>query len=246
MASVKIPRRVLKIIENKISDVFDSIKGKFLGPNVGKTLYLTYNKDLSLPGMYEAASREEGGIPQIETLDKLTDKSKNYLDALKSRTINKIVNKLESHVKEEQSVSVESVSAALKETLGQATSELKRIIETETQVAKNVGLLDGIVRSNSSMGIDDPVICFIPAKDKEVCDECVKVHYMPDGATPRVWRLSEVSGGYHIKGEDRPSLSGLHPNCRCVMVTLFPGFGFKNGRVSFISTNHDELAAQRR
>lgn len=36
---------------------------------------------------------------------------------------------------------------------------------------------------------------------------------MPDGITPRLWKLSEVGSGYHRKGDESPKLGGLHPNC---------------------------------
>jgi hypothetical protein len=35
--------------------------------------------------------------------------------------------------------------------------------------------------------------------------------------------------GYHKKGEPNPKVGGLHPHCRCTMVTLMPGYGFDAG-----------------
>jgi hypothetical protein len=96
------------------------------------------------------------------------------------------------------------------------------------------------------MDIDDPVVYWVIVRDEHVCGECVRLHMLPDGVTPRCWYLSEVGHGYHKKGQDNPKVGGLHPHCRCSMVTLLPGYGFSaSGNVAFISLNHDEVARQR-
>jgi hypothetical protein len=78
------------------------------------------------------------------------------------------------------------------------------------------------------------------------CDFCRKIHLLPDNITPRVWLSSEVETGYHIKNSDRPCWSGLHPNERCALTSLLPGFGFsKDGRVTWIGQGHNELEYQR-
>ena len=39
---------------------------------------------------------------------------------------------------------------------------------------------------------------------------------LPDGITPRVWKMSEMGSGYHKKGDSSPKIGGLHPRCRCI------------------------------
>jgi hypothetical protein len=125
-------------------------------------------------------------------------------------------------------------------------SSVERVVETENEHAKTIGIKEGIDQINASFGIDDPVVCFVPTGDDYVCDECRRLHLLPDGVTPRVWRSSEVESGYHKRGVDRPSWQLLHPHCRCALATVLKGFGFdKGGKVTFISNDHDELAYQR-
>jgi len=82
-------------------------------------------------------------------------------------------------------------------------------------------------------------------KDKDLCPECARLHLLEDGVTPRVWLLSDVGHAYHKRGEPNPKMGGLHPHCRCSMVTLMPGYGFVAGRVGYIAKGHDQLEHQK-
>ncbi len=84
-----------------------------------------------------------------------------------------------------------------------------------------------------------------PVRDGVLCEECIRLHLMPDKITPRLWYLSEVDHGYHQHGDDRPSISGEHPNCRCVLTTLVPGFGFRSGEIIWVKAGHQEIDVQR-
>ena len=77
------------------------------------------------------------------------------------------------------------------------------------------------------------------------CNECKRVHLMPDGITPKVFKLSEVSAQYHKKGENIPSYAGLHPHCRCSLVMLPQNYGFKKGKISYMTDGYDEYKTQR-
>lgn len=245
----KLSQRLIKIIEQKVSSMFDSVKFKLLGPRGSdKSLYITtFDIDKSLPKIYEEAIRQEGGIPNIQTLNKLTDSTKNYIDSLKLKTINSMTSEIEKHVST-PTFSQKELEDNLVEHWKQVTSNLEKIINTETQVAKNIGFLEGIIRNNSKMGIDDPVIAFIcvPRDEYGPCGECTRLHLMEDQITPRLWKLSELSRGYHKKGNSHPSLLGCHPNDRCVMTTILPNFGFnEKGKTSYIKKGFNALENQR-
>lgn len=215
MSRPKIPNRVLKIIEGRIEDLFDRVKAKFLGTR-DKTLMISFNRSLSALGLYESGLIEEGGTPDLETITKLVDTSKNYIDGLKLKAINQIINDLTMHVEAGKSTP-ESIEDTLKESWQKVTSHLATIIDSEAQVAKNTGLLSGIVRSNASVGVEDPIVFFITAKDNLVCPDCKRLHLMEDGITPRLWYLSEVAKGYvNKKTSEVPSIHGPHPSCRCL------------------------------
>ncbi len=243
MAIFKIPKRVVNIIDKKIADLFDRIKVKFLGPRgADKYVTATHDKEISLPGMFEAASREEGGLPNIETLATMTDTSKNYIDALRLRTVNRVVKTLE-----EGANKPEDITNTLDETWKEATAHLRQIIESEVQSTKNIALLDGIIRTNASFGVDDPYVAFIIVRDENVCSECIRLHLSEDGVTPKVYKLSELNRGYHKKGMPVPSIHGLHPNCRCQLVTILPSYGFDDkGKVKYVNKGHIEYDHQRK
>ena len=83
-------------------------------------------------------------------------------------------------------------------------------------------------------------------RDQHRCDECTRLHMMPDGVTPKVWKLSDVGSGYHKKGQSQPKVGGLHPHCRCMLTHLLSGYGFDaSGRVTYIAAGHDEYENQR-
>lgn len=245
MPIIKLSSSSINSIVKKIEEIFDLVKARLFG-RAGKTLTISFERSKSLPGLYEQALRESGGIPSSETLENLINASTNYIDSLKLKAVNQVVKNIESHISSGVEVTPETVASSINETWDTVSSQLETIVNTELEAAKNVGILDGIVRSNAAVGVDDPVICFIPSRDiSTVCDECVKIHLMPDKITPRCWYLSEVSAGYHTKGEDRPSVHELHPNGRCAMTSVLPGYGFVNGKISFIAHGHNELKKQR-
>jgi len=106
---------------------------------------------------------------------------------------------------------------------------------------RNVGILEGIVKTNAVAGVEDPTVFFVVVRDGVLCGECKRLHMLEDGVTPRVWKLSEVGHGYHKKGEQFPKVGGLHPHCRCVLSTLLPGYGFNEG--GFVHTAQGLLRA---
>ena len=124
-------------------------------------LVFSYNKDLSLSKMYEQAVREEGGIPNLENLGQIVDTSDKYIEALKLKTINKTIKDLEEHLDKEEVITPVSIESSLKETFKNVSSQVERIVDSETQVAKGIGALEGIIKSNASLGIDDPVVFFV-------------------------------------------------------------------------------------
>ena len=92
----------------------------------------------------------------------------------------------------------------------------------------------------------DPTVFFIVTIDDVTGPEEFVLHLLPDGKTPRVWKLSEIGSAYHKVGDSNPKFPGLHPNCRCKLTYLAAGWGFDDaGYIKFIGLDHDEFKAQR-
>lgn len=248
MATTKLPAKVVKLISTAVDTLFDRAKVRFLGPNIGgKKLYVKIDPMLTLPGVFEEAHIDEGGIPDIEMLKLLLSTTENYLDAEQARAKARLLKLAQEHLinPPEDGDLYTALYGDLADVWGQVANKVEEILDTESSHVRGIGSLDGIVRSNAALGVDDPTVCFIIVRDSLACDECVHLH-MLDLVTPRVWRLSEVSHGYHVRGEDRPSIGGLHPHCRCTMTTILRGFGFDStGRVAYIRDGYDVFKDQR-
>lgn len=230
--------------------LFDKTKLRLLGPKaIDKKLYISYNREKSLPGLYEAAHVEGRGIPDTEHLDQLMRTAANYLDSLRHKAkaqtvvaVHKWLNKPD--VKTDLAT---VLGGELADLYGTLRHEVRRVIDTEAQNVRNVGVVDGIARANAFAGIEDPVVFFVVVRDDKLCKECRKLHLLKDERTPRCWYLSELGHGYHERGDDHPKVGGLHPHCRCSMTTLMPGFGFdKAGMVVWRGEGHNEIERQRR
>ncbi len=248
----RIPKAVIKKIEALVDQMFDHAKARFLGPqSVPRRLFVSYRRDLSLPGLYEAAHIESRGIPDREVLDTLIRTAGNYLDANRLRAKARVVKEVQSFVRDAENAG-EDVDVAtvlggkMSDLWGSVTADVRRIFDTEAQQTRGVGVIDGISRANAAQGIEDPIIFFVVVRDNSLCPECKRLHLLEDEKTPRVYYMSEVQHSYHKKGEDSPCVGGLHPHCRCSMTTLMPGFGFdKAGLVTWKKDGYSEIDHQR-
>ncbi len=247
-----LPPAAVKRIVREVDNVFDRLAVRFLGPRIlGKQIYVNWNEHFSIPGLFERAAKEEGVSPNPNTLNEILEVASGYLDAQRERTKARVIREVNAFLVDSNHKKVRTdldtaLAGKLSEIWSETASNVRRIADTEANYARNVGTLEGIVKVNAVAGVDDPVVYFIPVRDQDLCDECRNLHLRRDGATPRVWRLSEVGSGYHKKGEGNPKVGGLHPNCRCVMATLMLGYGFnKAGAVTYIGRSHNEFEEQR-
>lgn len=240
-------------IDSTVDDLFDRLMTRLLGHGfTGRHLFIGFNEDLSLPGIFHAATTGEGGTVDTTILNGVADIARDYINKNREDAKAKTKQHVRSLMADLHAGKIDPddfenhVDSSLHELWDTVRSGVERVVSTENEHAKTLGIKDGIDQINASLGVEDPVVCFVPVKDHSLCDECRRLHLLPDGVTPKVWLSSEVESGYHKRGVDRPSWQLLHPHCRCALSTVLKGFGFdKSGRVTFISSDHDELAYQR-
>lgn len=225
------------LVQSLVNELFGDLLNKFVRP----TKQLRFNI-ITLPDLYRASVLAEGGIPLHETADGLSEISAAYVESARARTQAALLQELSSATLSGDAP--KDLDAAIAKIFETASSDVQRTIETEAQRARSVGILEGITHVAAKLDDSDPNIVFITAKDNHVCDECVSLHVMPDGITPRCWKLSQVQNDYHKKGGQYPSRLGLHPHCRCTLTYIPPGFGFKGGRLAFMSDGYDLYGAQ--
>jgi hypothetical protein len=209
-----------------------------------------HRDDLSLPGVFNAASRTEGFEPHDGLRRSLVKAAATYLDSYEDTAQARAVEAVQSFLHDVHSGKAKGDPAVvlgghLAEVMAKATRDVKRLVETETSTARNTGILDGMTKVNTLAGVSDPVVFFVTVSDHLRCRECTKLHLLDDGTTPRLWKLSEVESGYHKRGSGHPSVKGLHPHCRCSLTSLLPGFGFNSsGMVTYVSVDFDAYADQ--
>ena len=236
-------RTALQELQDIIEAAFGKVRDAMV-PSAGAKR-LTVGWYTSIPGLYEAACRGVGGTPRAETADNLVDIASSYVDALQSRVEAELTNIVVAADTSSRHDVQEPDADRVQEILDKASSDLQRIVDTESQRARQIGAVDGISEVAAGLGDEDPTVFFVVVRDDHLCDECRRLHLLPDGRTPRCWKLSQLSSDYHQKGGEFPSVQGLHPHCRCSQTYLAPGFGFNSaGFVRWIGQGHDEYARQ--
>lgn len=245
---------VVKRIEASVDKLFDRAKVRVLGPwSLDKRIVISGAEDTkTLPSLYITAASQHGSLePDKGVLRALLSIPEGYIEAQRAATKAKVVQAVSSFLTEAHAKGIDTdvttvLGGQLSEIWGKVTGDMHRIIDTEAQNVRNGGALDAIMRVNADAQIEDPVVFFVVVRDEHLCDECKRLHLLEDGVTPRCWYLSELGQGYHKRGQNFPALGGLHPHCRCTLVTLMPGYGFtETGMVHYVGPDHKEIEKQR-
>lgn len=243
---------IAKIVE----DIFDKISLQFVGnlPHLKHKKLLLFNtKPIhGLPHLFvQAMNNKTPNAIESEVLKSMLNTAHGYIETVKRRTTNSLTERLEEIVKEAkvagEKVNESKIREVVSDEFKKARSALLTTVEAESTKARNIGHAMDISRVAAAHGNSDPNVFFAMVRDGSTCSECIKLHMMPDGITPRVWKLSELKQGYHKRGENMPSAFGLHPHCRCTLVYLTEGFGFDStGKIEFVALGHDAHSHQRK
>lgn len=242
-----------KLVHAAVDKLFNRLKHRFLGPKlVDKRLAIGYRHELSLPGLYENAVRDQGATPSNTTMHAILSVAEGYIEAQRERAKAQVVSGCNAALADARATSTETdletvLGGQLVDQFSKITSDVHRIVDSEAQNGRSLGALEGIGRINAQAGIEDPVVYFVVVRDANVCKECMRLHMLENETTPRLWYLSEVGNGYHKKGDSNPKVRGLHPSCRCSLVTLMPGYGFSAaGMTDYVGPGHSEIEKQRK
>lgn len=243
-------------INRIVEDLFDKIALHFIGniPKLAhkKLLLIGHKPNLGLAQLFVQSLQNRSPNPlEYDVLKGILDNSHGYVEALKNQTRNRLTEKLDELARDaklkESKIAEEDLNKAISEELERAQSHMKSIVHSQTTRTKNMGTALDIGRVASSIGDEDPTVFFVVFKRPATCKWCQKIHLMPDGITPRLWKFSELKQGYFVRGEKNPSIMGLHPNCSCQLTYLSKGFGFDSkGNVAYVAEKHDEYTKQRK
>lgn len=99
-------------------------------------------------------------------------------------------------------------------------SYLKDSISYVSESSLNKGKAEEIKNRSDE---NDPYVYKVPIRDEKLCPNCKKAYLNSDG-TPKIFKLSELEENGSNIGlkpvEWKPTLSQLHPHCRCLLQYL--------------------------
>lgn len=245
-------------IDKVVEDLFDKAALRFLGaiPRLQhkKTVLIGFEQSFNLANLF-VQSMNNKWLNNIENeiLKGVLSGAANYIDILKNKTSNNILQKLEGIARQartgNEKIPETEVNKIVEEELGKANSDLETIVMSESTKARNLGMVMDISRAaatSENVADRDPIVGFAGINDDQTCKECKRLFLMQDGVTPRLWRLSECSGGYFKRGDSFPSILGLHPRCRHTPFMVPSDWGFdKSGHLAFIGIGYNALEEQR-
>lgn len=242
-------------IGNIIEEMFDNIALHFLGnlPRFKNKKIMTFSTSPNVGLSHLFVQAMENRVPnsiEQDMLRGLLDTADGYIQSVKSQSKSNLIDRIDGITKEAsikgQRADPSQIQAAITEEMNKARNRLQTIVESESTKLRNLGTLMSITRMAASIGDSDPTVFFVVVRDNVTCKECLRLHMMPDGTTPRLWKFSELKQGYHKRGENNPSAFGLHPHCRCTLNYLTRGFSFnEKGKLSYQSEGFDLYSQQR-
>lgn len=254
-----IPKTGIKAIDTAITALFNRMKARFLGKKyepkairfsvTGFDKPVQYRPDLSMPDMFEEAARAEGFKPNKKLQEAVMGGIEQYLDAHQELAKAKVRSVVQTVLSEAEAAKEEiNIDKVLKKELQtvmkKVTSDVENVIDSELGRAKNLSTLDAIGKVNTMVGIEDPTVVFIGPNDQYTCKDCKRLYFMPDGVTPRTWKMSELSHGFGKHNCPVPPTGILHSFCRHAVSTMMPGYGFVNGQIQYIDPGFDVYKEQ--
>lgn len=264
-------QRLQKIVEKLIRRSFNSLRMNLLGPDaVPKSLLFSvrdFNPQTTLVSNYLAANSINSLDPKSvddQTINKIKAVASNYIDAIEQKSVADVMriigekydNLALQAKREDKDIRDVLLAESGQEILKTLAAELDKqkdrtdravdlLVNHELHNAQNAGALDGIMGAAKSMGIEDPTVFKIGVLDEMRCKYCWKLWTLKDKVTPKVYKLSELTGSPGDYKNPDPSVNPTHPHCRDVLTFLMPGFGLEGSRIVYLGNEHDEFKKQR-
>jgi hypothetical protein len=249
---ITLNNKSLQLISDKIADKFDRLISSFLGLEAiskNKRIVLSA-KPKSLSSLFISSLGRAPSSVEKTALQGILKTANGYVEAIKNQTIAKIMGDINGYMTEqvlgEQEGSITKIQNIISNELKNVSKKLEVVVGAESNKSINMATALKIKKIGEERGIDDPTVAFIVTVDDVTGDEEFILHLLPDKKTPRAWKLSELKGSFHKRGEPNPSLCGLHTWCRCSLVTIMPGYGFNEaGKIVYKGPDYDVFKEQR-
>lgn len=257
-------KKIEDAIEKYVKETFNGLRLNLLGSEgINKAFAfslkkLKYDPQTTLDSMfYVANSANNPDLKDIQTLkdsevlERIKKVSDQYIAQLEEKTIAdvkaavssyyndahlqaQIENKSIEEVLQEKRDILESLQERLNEIKDRINRSVQVLVDNEIHTAQNYGAMEGIIAAAKAIGIEDPTVCKLGVLDDVRCKHCWRLWTLPDKVTPKVYKLSELQASPGHWKNPAASLSPTHPNCRDVLITIMPGFGFDgNGKIVY-------------
>ena len=261
MLGYLLSKKAIKSVSQAVSAIFARARKRFLNQNSDeKTIRfgvilpqraVDHREDLSLKGIFDAAAKSEGMTPNAKLYESVERGVNDYLSAHEELAKAKVLNAIQSYLHDAESGNASSnpekeLGKVLEDTFEKVTSDVTKVIDTESNKAKNISTLDAVAKINLTLGVSDPVVFFAGPVDQHICKNCLKMYFLQDQITPRVWKSSELKAGYFKNGDSCPCIGALHPNCRHALCSVLLGYGFVSGKLTYIEPGFDVWKEQRK
>lgn len=254
MLKFLLPKSAQKAISKVVGDIFSRARKRFLGVDKGTGIRITtkpveHREDLSLKGIFVAAAKAEGMPPNEKLYESISSGVGDYFDAHEKLAVARTINAVQSYMHDAETRKsgnpVKELEKVLTDTLDKVKKDVEKVVDTEGNRAKNYSTLDAISKISTVVGVSDPIIYFAGPVDGSTCQNCLKLFFLEDRITPRVWKTSELKNGYFKKGDVCPCVGALHPHCRHALCSVLPGYGFVVGKLTYIEPGFDVYKEQR-
>jgi hypothetical protein len=232
-----------RLVSERVRSIFSRARDRLLGrPGVDSPVGIRFSVDGRQPeggstladAMRYASALANRGVPVVDPndVDKVAEIFSNYMDAEAARSVNSVIQAMEAAATPEQA------SRSLVSALNASRQKVETILMTETRQAQAHAERDGIARVAADLGDPDPDVCWVGPLDAKTCKWCLAMyHDSRNPHVPRIWRLSQLRGGYFKPKEwDGESVyQSAHPRCRHVMTIIPKGYSFDaQGKLRYI------------
>ena len=261
MLGFLLPKSAVKAVSQAVGAIFARARKRFLNREVeGKQIRFgvkmperpaEHRLDLSLKGLFDAAAHAEGMQPNAKLYESVERGVNDYLDAHEKLAVAKVLNNVQAYLHDvdigsSKADPEKALGDVLKSTFEKVGQDVAKVIDTESNRAKNISTLEAISKISAINGISDPIVYFAGPTDSHTCKDCMKLYFLPDQITPRVWKTSELKAGYFKRGDTCPCIGALHPHCRHALCSVMLGYGFENGKLKYIEPGYSVWDAQRK
>lgn len=236
-------------IEFTIEDMFFHLKARllgkyFTGPKIYFEVVEQTNPLETLEGVYNFTYNMlygAGAKPNPKRVKQLMKITGNYLDAERLRTVNHVLNAIES------AKTFDDVKEVVEKQMEKTNGYVNMLVGNEIRNIQANAEKEGIEKLGAAIGVEDPVVCKLGVVDDKLCKYCRPLwHTDENPMIPKVYKLSELKDGYMNHKDPQPTILASHPSCRHVTSMIPPGFGFTNqGVITFKGFGYDIYAEQR-